>query len=75
MNSKHKTSKRQSGFFDMGLSLIILAITGTVALSVNHVDDKRKAAQQERAAIEKNQAAPSVKTASAVPSNPVEEIQ
>ncbi len=58
MMNKHNPCKRQSGFFDLGISLAILAISSGVALTINHEQDEKivaqqtKAMQQERVAID-----------------------
>ncbi len=60
MMNKHNPSKRQSGFFDLGISLAILAISSGVALTINHEQDEKIVAQQtiamqqERIAIDAN---------------------
>ena len=69
MTRKHKDSKRQSGFFDLGLSLMILALSGGVVLTINHVENEKLEAAQERASMQANQALPSVKTANVSPSD------
>ncbi len=65
MTRKYKSTKRQFGFFDLGISLAILAITGGVALSTNHIQDKKIAAQQDSVTMEANLQSSSMKTASA----------
>ena len=54
MMQKSKTMKPQNGFFDLGLSLLILAVSGTAALSINHVQDKKAALQQQEAQMAEN---------------------
>lgn len=44
---KSNATKRQNGFFDLGISLLVLAIGGSVALSANHTQEKRAALQQQ----------------------------
>lgn len=48
---KSNTAKQQRGFFDLGISLLVLAIGGTVALSANHAQEKRAALQQQEVEI------------------------
>ena len=51
MKLKSNTSKQQKGFFDLGLSVLILTISGAITLSVNHAQDEKIAQQKDEAKI------------------------
>lgn len=42
---KHKTATQQKGFFDLGFSLAVLALSGTIAYAVTPAEEDRTAAQ------------------------------
>lgn len=65
MTRKYNTTKRQTGFFDLGMSLAILAIAGGFALSINHEQEDNKAAQQDSVKMEAKLQSSSIKSASA----------
>ena len=46
-----QTTKRQFGFFDFGLSLLILALAGSSVYVVEHNEHEKLAMQQEKASI------------------------
>lgn len=74
MMKKCNATKRQAGFFDLGISLLVLAIGGAVALSANHAQEKRAAVQQDNAAMVMNQQ-PAAAMISAEALNPNEKLQ
>ena len=43
---KRNTSKQQKGFFDLGISLAVLALSGTFAYAVTPYQDDRVAQQE-----------------------------
>jgi hypothetical protein len=51
MKLKSNTSKQQKGFFDLGLSVLILTISGAITLSVNHAQDEKIAQQKDEVNI------------------------
>ena len=66
---------KQLGFFDLGLSALILAIGGTVALSVNHVEDKKAALQQEQIEVVMDQQAATTEVATVEPGHLDQTVQ
>jgi hypothetical protein len=49
------SSTQQQGFFDLGLSLLILAMAGAIALSANQAQDETMVLQQNEARIAETQ--------------------
>jgi len=47
LNKAPGNSSRQSGFFDLGISLLILAMSGSVVISVERNHDEKRASLQE----------------------------
>ena len=51
---KRNTAKQQKGFFDLGFSLAILALSGVLAYSATPDQDARVAAQEPQADVVAN---------------------
>ena len=49
MKFKGNERNQQKGFFDLGLSVLLLTMTGAIAMSVNHAQDEKIALQQDEA--------------------------
>ena len=75
MMQKPETTKRQLGFFDPGLALLILALGGGVAVAANHADSKKTELHQQQAETTLARESNTPKIAVIKTENPTETVQ